>query len=331
MRVHPDLLPQLQQKNFWKNAFTLRGSVTPKIFAQVCVMMAYSSFIVWADLIYHFRPLSITPFEFTGVALGIILVFRLNAGHDRWWEARKIWGSIVNQSRNLGIIIVSYVKADHNAKKNLLKMVAALPYLMKNHLRQEADLHEIAHLLNPEILEILKTTQHRPNVVASLIARSLDSFKNSGRLDSFAFLESEKQRSILIDCQGACERILKTPIPFVMSIKTRRFILIFLLILPIALVNKIGFYTPFISGLVAYSFFSVDRIGVELQNPFSTRNLSHLPLDGICQTIEKNILELIDLYEFNKWSSALDFIKEGQESSKIHREGERPPISTDLL
>ena len=116
--------------------------------------------------------------------------------------------------------------------------------------------------------------------------------RSSGQLDSFSFLQAEEKRALILDCQGACERILKTPMPFVMAVKSRRFIFLFLLPLPFALVNVSVFISPVITGLVAYALFALDQIGVELQNPFSEERLSHLPLNEICQTIEKNILEI---------------------------------------
>ncbi|CAM2955409.1 bestrophin family ion channel [Legionella anisa] len=105
-------------------------------------------------------------------------------------------------------------------------------------------------------------------------------------------MKAEELRQAVLDCQGACERILKTPMPFVMAIKSRRFILLFLIILPVALVNYSAYINPIIVTLVAYALFSLDQIGVELQNPFSIENLSHLPLNDICNTIENNIMEI---------------------------------------
>ena len=96
----------------------------------------------------------------------------------------------------------------------------------------------------------------------------------------------EKQRGILIDHLGGCERILKTPMPLVYAIKTRRFILIYLLLLPFSLINPVGLMAIFITVLVAYPLLSLDRIGYELQNPFAIKNLSHLPLETICMGIK---------------------------------------------
>lgn len=127
--------------------------------------------------------------------------------------------------------------------------------------------------------------------VALRIAETLSKLKSQG-LDSYAFLRAETERSQLIDAIGACERIRNTRMPLVLAIKTRRFILLFLLLLPLALVDRAGWLTPLIVALASHPLFSLDEIGAELQNPFSSRNLSHLPLDGICRNIAGNVLGL---------------------------------------
>ena len=119
----------------------------------------------------------------------------------------------------------------------------------------------------------------------------LSQMQENGILNSFSFLKAEELREAILDCQGACERILRTPMPFVMAIKSRRFIFLFLIILPFGIVNYSVYINPIIVTLVGYALFALDQIGVELQNPFSTENLSHLPLSDICNTIEKNLME----------------------------------------
>ncbi|MDI1353224.1 MAG: bestrophin family ion channel [bacterium] len=278
---------------FLKNALAIKGSVTPKVFKKVLFMIGYSSFI---SCLYYFIPsisLPIGPFEYAGLMMGLILVFRVNAGYDRWWEARKIWGNVVNQSRNLAIIITNYPNIKNlNWSLKVTNYIAALPYLMKNSLRGDASVEEIRHLVDTQTLSILEQSEHKPNALSSIIAQELNRARLSNELDSFSFLQAEEKRALIIDSQGACERILKTPMPFVMAVKSRRFIFSFLLALPFALVNISLMISPVITGLVAYALFSLDQIGIELQNPFSEDRLSHLPLNDICETIEKNIIEI---------------------------------------
>ncbi len=278
---------------FLKNALAINGSVTPKVFKKVLFMIGYSSLISCVNYFVPSIALPMGPFEYAGLMMGLILVFRVNAGYDRWWEARKIWGNVVNQSRNLAIIASNYpTTKSTNWTIKLTNYIAALPYLMKNNLREDASIDEIKHLVDAPLLAILEQSQHKPNALSSIIAHELNKARLSNELDSFSFLQAEEKRALILDGQGACERILKTPMPFVMAIKSRRFIFSFLLVLPFALVNISLWISPAITGIVAYALFALDQIGIELQNPFSEDRLSHLPLNDICEAIEKNIVEI---------------------------------------
>ena len=199
----------------------------------------------------------------------------------------------MNQCRNLAIILVNYT--DQEAQDWIVKitdMISALPYLMKDNLREHTSLQYLSHLLDIENSQQLNASTHRPIVLASMIAQELHIARNNYGLDPFAFLRAQEQVEHIINAQGACERILKTPMPFVMAVKSRRFILFFLLMLPFALANVSLFISPLIAGIVSYALFSLDQIGLELQNPFSEKKLSHLPLDTICKTIDENIKEI---------------------------------------
>lgn len=282
-----------EHPGFLKNALAIRGSVTPRVFKKVLLMIGYSSFVSCLDYFIPSISLPIGPFEYAGLIMGLILVFRVNAGYDRWWEARKIWGNIVNQSRNLVIIISNYPSTKNtNWRNKVCNYIAALPYLMKNNLRGDTSIAEISHLVDNRIMSILEQSEHKPNALSSIIAQELHRVRLSNELDSFSFLQAEEKRALILDNQGACERILKTPMPFVMAVKSRRFIFSFLMVLPFALVDISLLISPFITGFVAYALFSLDQIGIELQNPFSEERLSHLPLKDICETIEKNIIEI---------------------------------------
>ncbi|MDF1828276.1 MAG: bestrophin family ion channel [Legionellaceae bacterium] len=288
---------KLENKNeyadFLKSAFAVNGSVTPKVLKQVLVVTLYAMCISILSQFHHWISISVSPFEYAGFVMGLILVFRVNAGYDRWWEARKIWGSLVNNSRSSATLVAAYVdKNKPQEKKLLMNYLAAMPYLMKNHLRGDDSINEVKHLFDDASYQALKSIKHKPNFLSAKIAVMFNNLVESKSLNTFAFLQAEKCREIIIDCQGASERILKTPMPFVMAVKSRRFILLFLLFLPFALVDYSIYINPLVTALVSYAFFSLDQIGVELQNPFSKQKLSHLPLDNICETIENNIMEV---------------------------------------
>ena len=280
---------------FLRGALMWRGSVTPRIFSSLLLMSCYPLLLVLLDQYWQALPhLNETPFEYTGVVLGLVLVFRTNAGHERWWEARKFWGGIVNQSRNMVIAALNYGHPHGAWHEEIVKWTVAFSFAAKQSLRNQNNFDDFADLLTEPELEAVGAAVHKPLFIANKIASLLQQARLSHQIDGFAFAMMEKQRILLIDYIGGCERILKTPMPLVYAIKVRRFIFIFLLLLPFSLLEKAGFNTIFIFFLVAYPLLSLDRIGIELQNPFSTVNLSHLPLDTICDTIKLQCLALLE-------------------------------------
>lgn len=286
-----ELPNQGESKDFLRTALAWRGSITPRVLPRVAAAAVYSAVVLLlADLVPAFS-IPITPFEYSGAVLGLILVLRVNSGLDRWWEARKIWGSIVNQSRNLAIIGYEYLPARGELGKQLLRWTAAWPHVMRESLRKENELKEVERLLGKQETDQIRKASHMPTYVGSRIAKLLVEMRKAG-LDDFAFQRAERERALLIDAIGACERIRNTPMPLVLAIKTRRFILLLLLLLPLALIDRVGWLAPLVVCLASYPMFSLDEIGAELQNPFSQRNLSHLPLDTICSNIENNVLSL---------------------------------------
>lgn len=305
---------QGEPKSFFRTALTWTGSVTPRVLPRVAIAALYATLVVYIARLFPQFSISITPFEYSGAVLGLLLVLRMNSGIDRWWEARKIWGSIVNQSRNLGIIGYEYTPKKSETTAQFLRWVAAWPHVMRESLRKEKGLKETEALLGSEESNRIRSSQHMPTYMGVRLARLLKEMRSQG-LDDFAFQRAERERAILIDDIGACERIRNTPMPFVLAIKTRRFILLFLLLLPLALVDRAAWLTPLVVALAAYPLFSLDEIGAELQNPFSPRNLSHLPLTAICSTIEANVLSIEKIEQTSTGEMSLPL---SRASSRVH-------------
>lgn len=287
----PRLVNQGESKNFIRTVLAWTGSVSPRVLPRVLIATIYSATVIACVQLFPQLQVSITPFEYSGAVLGLLLVLRVNAGHERWWEARKIWGSIVNQSRNLGIIGYAYSSASIDVKQRYLTWVAAWPHVMRESLRKKTTLLEVSQLLGAHEATKVRKSQHMPTYVGLRIAYLLRELRAFG-LDDFAFQRAERERALLIDAIGACERIRNTPFPFVLAVKTRRFIFLFLLLLPLALAERLEWFAPLVVALTSYPLFALDEIGAELQNPFSPRNLSHLPLSSICDTIQANVLSL---------------------------------------
>jgi len=301
----------MNRQDFWSEVFRLNGSVTPQVAVRVFIFCLIGMFVhaivEWTQIQ---TGLAVAPYEIVGVVLALLLATRTNAGYDRWFEARKLWGGIVNQTRNLATIGMVYGPQDRHWQDEFRRWTVAYAHTCRHSLRGESDYSDLEKLLGKQQTEILAAAPHAPMFVAGKLAQLLSSAVRDGHLDRFAFMQAEHERALLIDHIGACERILKTPLAKVFSIKIRRFLFVYLIALPIAIVDKTGIMTPIIVLLVAYPLLSLDQIGIELQNPFARDRLSHLPLDEISANIEGNIFE------------SQRYLLASEPASRIERHGE---------
>ena len=286
----------LQDKGFWKHAFAWKSTVAPRVLANVVVFGVFATAIhgLANYLEQNFQiqiGLEITPFEFVGAVLGLLLVLRTNAGYDRWWEARKLWGGIVNQSRNLALGSLTYGPHHPEWRNQFIHWAMAFPHVARHSLRGEELSPEVVALVGAGEARRMTNSGHMPSYVAYKLASLLREANEKHGMNPYAFMQVDRERAQLIDHIGACERILKSPLPFVYSVKIRRFITLFLLMMPFVLLHRLEnqWLVPFITMMVAYPLIALDQIGVELQNPFSRKNLNHLLLDELSKTISNNL------------------------------------------
>jgi ion channel-forming bestrophin family protein len=291
-RAHPS---RARIRDFWREALTLHETVTSLVLFNVLILTLFSSVI---SLIDERTPewfnlkSALAPYEVAGAALSLLLVLRTNAGYDRWWEARKFWGGIVNQSRALAVIAVSTGRDNAEWRDQVVRWTIVFGRVTKRSLRGEREIPEVAALLGSEASHWLAGTRHMPSAVLARLATLLREAYENETLNLVNYKSAEEARNELMNYVGGCERILKSPLPKVYSSNIRRFILLFLGTLPFAMLHKIGVLAPLVQFLVAYPILALDQIGVELQNPFSQSNVGHLPLDDICATIEADLLAL---------------------------------------
>lgn len=289
-----ELFPE--EKSFWSEAFLWRGAATARVLPNAIAFGAFATLIYF---LYTYKNLNLAievgPHEIAGVLLSLLLVVRTNAGYDRWWEARKLWGGIVNQSRNLALTALVHGPADKHWREEIIRWIAAFPYAAKARLRGQREIPEWKTLLGSEQTARTQAAEHPPSTVSQRIEELLrDGWQRPG-MDRFAFLQAQRERGQLLDHLGGCERIRNTPLATVYSITIRRFVLLFLGTLPFALLHKFEeeWLAPLVTFLIAYPVLTLDLLGIELQQPFCTRSLNHLPLDDICRAIEKNVLALL--------------------------------------
>jgi len=299
--------------SFWVGALTIRGSALPRVLFDIIKfgIFAFVTVLI-ATVVKAIFDVTLTiPFSVlsaAGAVLGLLLVLRTNAGYDRWWEARKLWGGIVNQSRNLGVIATSYGPPSGEWRNQFIRWSAVMPHVIRCSLRDDPSLTEISRLVGRANAKRVSEASHMPTFVATIIAQMLSEGRREG-MSRYAFLQAEQQRSMIIDYLGGCERIRNTPLARASAIQVRQFIFMFLVALPFALMSEFegsatfslagldfnsGIYLiPIFIMLLALPMLSLDRIGMELQNPFDTRRIDHLPLDAICHTIERNLMEVL--------------------------------------
>ncbi|MDG3006929.1 bestrophin family protein [Paludisphaera mucosa] len=283
---------------FWREVFGIHGSAMPLTLLRVFVFGLYAMFVTALHLSPKYEELNlhigVGPHEVAGAALGLLLVLRTNAGYERWWEGRKLWGGIVNQSRNLAIQALAYGPADRRWRDEFIRWSAAFPHGVRLDLRDQRHSTSMIGLLGREAAERVFEARNIPNASSLHIARLLREAHEKLGMDAFAFHQAEEQRGLLIDHMGACERIRASPLPLAYRIEIRRFILLFLVTLPFALLEDAGWLTPLVTMLVAAPILALDKIGTELQYPFLETSLNHLPLDEICLKIETDLLAMLE-------------------------------------
>lgn len=306
--------PRPLNYSFWVGALTVRGSALPRVLIDIVKfgLLAFLIVLIATFAENKFDVVLAIPssvLSAAGAVLGLLLVLRTNAGYDRWWEARKLWGGIVNQSRNLGIIASSYGPRNGEWRNQFIRWSAVLPHVIRCSLREEFSSTEISRLVGRSNAKRVSEAKHMPTFVSSILAQMLSEGRREG-MSRYAFLQAEQQRSMIIDYLGGCERIRNTPLARASAIQVRQFIFMFLIALPLALMSEFDgpasftiagldfnhgiFLIPLFIMLLALPMLSLDRIGMELQNPFDTRRIDHLPLDAICHTIERNLMEVLN-------------------------------------
>ncbi len=287
----------MKRPDFWSHVLDAEGAgQQSRVSRPIIITFVFATvvwFLDWVTPLGIDLGIEVAPYEFAGAILGSLLVLRANAGIERWWEGRKLWGGIVNQSRNLAVIVLANGPSDPRWRREIIGWIAAFGHVSRRTLRRQKNMTEVEELVGAEGIEWIARAEHRPSAVALRIGSMLREARDRGEFDSFAFLKAEDQTCLLIDHEGGCERILKTPLAAAYVVLIRRFIVLFLATLPFALLRRIEWLTPLVTTLVAYPILALDHIADDLQQPFSTSSINHLPLNDITTNIESNLLALL--------------------------------------
>jgi putative membrane protein len=226
-----------------------------------------------------------------GFAISMLLVFRTNTAYDRWWEGRKLWGSLVNNSRNLAIKLNVMLHENDLASRTFFKQIIPLYALsLQRHLHKESTLFELDEKAHPE-LPNLNSVQHVPNKVAESIIKNIHLLYKDQKIsgEQLLFLNNELQS--FTDVCGACERIKNTPIPYSYSAFIKKFIFIYVLSLPLGLAFTLGLYAIPVTTFIFYVLASLELIAEEIEDPFG-KDSNDLPMVKMAENIKKNVNDI---------------------------------------
>ncbi len=229
-----------------------------------------------------------------GFAISMLLVFRTNTAYDRWWEGRKLWGSLVNNSRNLALKLSVMLHADDKEQRAFFrKIIPAYAYALHNHLRSEKtrialfETKEHEHLFNS-----IDKNKHIPNQVAAHIFKHIQQLYSEQKIDGNQLIILNTELQSFTDICGACERIKNTPIPYSYSVFIKKFIFFYIMSLPFGYVFSLGYYVIPVVAFVFYVLASLELIAEEIEDPFGGDD-NDVPTNKIAENIHRHIAELL--------------------------------------
>jgi putative membrane protein len=274
----------------------LRGSVLPRILPALIVNIVIATLVTWShgDLFQLKITLTTIPFTLIGLPLSIFLGFRNNAAYDRFWEGRKLWGELVLRSRNVArqcLSLIDYPAPAHaadglrDARVRMVYRTIAFNHAVRDLLREQPAHAGLQTLLLPAEWQALQSAPHRPDFLMQQMGMDLRQCLKEGRIDPCLAASIDGTLSALTGAAASCERIRNTPVPFSYTLLLHRTAYLYCFLLPFGLVDSIGFMTPFVVAIVAYTFFGLDALGDEIEEPFGLEP-NDLPLDAICRAIE---------------------------------------------
>jgi ion channel-forming bestrophin family protein len=241
----------------------------------------------------HIPPMPISIPAFLGTAISVILSFKLNQSYDRWWEARKVWGNIVNESRNLILQLQSFVGKEHQQEiRRIAYQQIAWCYALGRSLRELDPLVQLDKFLSPKDLEFVSTHRNKPLAIQQLNAMAIGDLKKQGSLDSYCQVQVNSTIVNLVNAMGMAERIKSTVFPATYRMFLHFFIYLFVVTLSISLSGIESYFEIPLLLVISSVFFLLERTATHLQDPFSNKP-TDTAMTTIATTIEVNLKQMI--------------------------------------
>jgi ion channel-forming bestrophin family protein len=290
---------EYQITNWWKTTLAFKGTTLPNIILRVAILPIMSIFLLlfakeWVVEV----KLNVVGHSILGSAMGFLLVFRNNASYDRFWEGRKRWGGIVNDSRNLARSIHAYGGDLNQFAPLLCSFCHALKHQLRYLSAKEIE-QDIKNFVDQD--QYSKWLKH-PNISWMITVDMSHNLQEESKQGRITWEQSQRIESLitsLINHQGACERILKTPVPFSHTVHVRQLLMFYLLSLPLVLIPIMGWLSLVGVTIIGFGLLGIEEAGAEIEDPFGT-DPNDLPIEKICETICNDIMKLVDLNKMSK-------------------------------
>jgi putative membrane protein len=259
------------------------------LFAFLGLFLAYDALVAAAAawLALPSWPLGAEAAVINGLVLGTLLAFRNKEAYDRWWEARKLWGQLVNDTRNLAYKVRAYVEAPAAELQDFGRSLAGFAHGLRLHLRRPGPLQQV-----PGFADDPAQPGHVPSYLAGRVLGDLARWGRAGLLGGQVPLLLDPHARGLLDVCGACERIRNTPLPASYRALLRHGILLYLLLAPWSLQLEVGAWGVAVLGLVTYFLLGIELTAEEVEEPFGGEE-DDLPLAAYCRTIERAVEEAL--------------------------------------
>lgn len=283
------------KQNWFRLLFAWKGSVLPKILPRLLVLLILSIIVVYlkGEIGQYKIPLNAAPFTLIGIALAIFLGFYNNASYDRFWEARKLWGALLNDTRSL--YRQASTMTDYQSNSPELKYFASLliacVFALKHQLRKTDASEDIQRLLPSCLAQSIQKVYYKPVILIQEMGKWLEKGRKEGQIDSITLTAFDYNLNGLSNIVGGCERIASTPIPFTYKVLLHRTVYLYCFLLPFGLVDSIGWMTPLIVVFISYTFMALDAVVNEIEEPFGVAP-NDLGLNSMCNMIEATIREM---------------------------------------
>jgi putative membrane protein len=278
------------KSGFTEIDYTTLATLTP----NVAAVGIYTAFLIYLEDRYHiYLKLPASIFSLLGIVLGLLLVFRTNTSYDRWWEGRRIWGGLVDASRNMALKLHAYLPAhDTETRDFFARMIPNYSFALKEHMRDGVIFSELEEPVNTNIIAELKQSKHRPNRISGMIFSKINQLANEKKITQEQLLTLDKLSDIFTNAVGGCERIKNTPMPKSYSKHLDRFVLIYTIILPFGFIHDLDWWAVPAIMIIYFALEGIKTIGEEIEDPFGT-DANDLATETISNNIRKNIQEIL--------------------------------------